>query len=246
MKGLSNALLELFSFKRGKSIVHNLDLRSRLVLTLTLIVISLIVNDVWICALMMIIALIILALTRMMGLWIRKSLMIWIIVIAILLVNGLIYSWNQAFILIFRFITFVASISTLTMTTSPDEVMAFLTSLRVNRKVMAIIMLALRFTYVLSGEATKIIDAQRVRGWGLKRRGLIKRLKPILIPLLVRAFQIVHNVAIAMDIRGFNSKTVRTSSLDVKLRRMDYLTITLSLSLLVAVIMMKFVFQCIS
>jgi len=92
-------------------------------------------------------------------------------------------------------------------------------------------MLSLRFTPIMVDEARKIMEAQEVRGWGFKKKNVLRRLKPIIIPLLVRAFQMIHNVVVTMDVRAFNSKIKRTTSLDLKLTMLDYIMMTISVTI---------------
>ncbi|MHC1629121.1 MAG: energy-coupling factor transporter transmembrane component T family protein [Candidatus Nezhaarchaeales archaeon] len=223
------SIFDLIRFEKKHTAFHKLDLRTRLIVVACLIALAIFFNNVIFLSCLILASSTILIIAKEIKRWLKNSLMIWIVMVLIVLVNGLLTSIYNGVILALRFLAFILSISILTMTTNPDEVIAFLTILRSNKKIMASFMLSLRFTPIMVDEARKIMEAQEVRGWSFKKKSILKRLKPIIIPLLVRAFQMIHNVVVTMDIRAFNSKVNRTTSFDVKLTILDYAVITISI-----------------
>ena len=77
-----------------------------------------------------------------------------------------------------------------------------------------IMSIALRFIPTLMDELDKIILAQKSRGSELSSGGLMTRIKafiPLMIPLFISAFQRAEELAIAMEVRGYDANVNRTS-----------------------------------
>ena len=223
------SIFDLIRFEKKYTAFHKLDLRTRFIIVMCLVVLTIFFNNIMLLLCLVLTSSIILIIAKEIKRWLKNSLIVWVIMILIFLINSFLTSIHHGTILALRFLSFILSISILTMTTNPDEVVALLTTLCSNKKIMASFMLSLRFTPIMVDEARKIMEAQEVRGWSFKKKSILKRLKPIIIPLLVRAFQMIHNVVVTMDIRAFNSKVNRTTSFDVKLTILDYAVITISI-----------------
>jgi len=222
------SIFNLIRFEKRYTLFHKLDLRTRFIVVMCLMVLTIFSNNITLLLCLIVTSSIILIIAKEIKRWIENSLMVWIIIALIILVNEFLTSIQYGMMLALRFLSFILSISILTMTTNPDEVIALLTTLCDNKKILASFMLSLRFAPIMVDEARKIMEAQEARGWGLKASAL-RRLKPIITPLLVRAFQIIHDVVIAMDARAFNSKTKRTTSLDIKFAVVDYIVMAISI-----------------
>ncbi|AYX90436.1 energy-coupling factor transporter transmembrane component T family protein [Staphylococcus cohnii] len=118
---------------------------------------------------------------------------------------------------------FIIMVSTImTLTTSPlDLTDAFerllypLKLIKVPVHLLSMMMsIALRFIPTLMNELDKIILAQKSRGSEISSGGLINRVKafiPLLIPLFISAFQRAEDLAIAMEVRGYETNKQRTS-----------------------------------
>jgi energy-coupling factor transport system permease protein len=64
--------------------------------------------------------------------------------------------------------------------------------------------------------ALAVLQAQRCRGLELARGGLVRRLRrfvPILVPVLIGALRRADRMAMALELRGFNSGRPRTTYL---------------------------------
>ncbi len=225
------SIFDLIRFEKKYTAFHKLDLRTRFIIVMCLVVLTIFFNNIMLLLCLVLTSSIILIIAKEIKRWLKNSLIVWVIMVLIFLINSFLTSIHHGTILALRFLSFILSISILTMTTNPDEVIALLTTLCSNKKIMASFMLSLRFTPIMVNEARKIMEAQEARGWGFKKRGVLRRLRPIIIPLLVRAFQIIHNVVITMDVRAFNSRTRRTTSLDQKLTMLDYIVMTISVAI---------------
>src|SRR5699024_7340420 len=118
---------------------------------------------------------------------------------------------------------FIIMISTImTLTTSPlDLTDAFemllytLKLIKIPVHLLSMMMsIALRFIPTLMNELDKIILAQKSRGSEISSGGLINRVKafiPLLVPLFISAFQRAEDLAIAMEVRGYETNKKRTS-----------------------------------
>ncbi|WP_317953640.1 energy-coupling factor transporter transmembrane component T [Staphylococcus sp. NWU MK-U1] len=121
-----------------------------------------------------------------------------------------------------RLITIVMVATILTLSTSPidltDAFEKLLTPLKWFKlpvhQLSMIMSIALRFIPTLMDELDKIILAQKSRGSELSSGSLMTRIKafiPLMIPLFISAFQRAEELAIAMEVRGYDANVKRTS-----------------------------------
>jgi energy-coupling factor transport system permease protein len=76
--------------------------------------------------------------------------------------------------------------------------------------------LSFRLVPVFFDAALAVLQAQRCRGLELARGGLVQRLRrfvPILVPVLIGALRRADRMAMALELRGFNSGRPRTTYL---------------------------------
>ncbi|MGC8722109.1 MAG: energy-coupling factor transporter transmembrane component T family protein [Caldisericaceae bacterium] len=88
------------------------------------------------------------------------------------------------------------------------------------------ISISLQFVPILFDETDRIMKAQISRGAEFNKGGFISRAKnflPLLLPLLLSAFNRADQLANAMEARGFVVGAKRTSYREVKFTRNDYL-----------------------
>jgi len=120
-----------------------------------------------------------------------------------------------------RLVFLVAGTSLLTLTTSPvalsDGIELLLKPLRVIRfpahELAMMMTIALRFIPTLIEEADKIMKAQMARGADFESGNLLKRAKamiPLLVPLFVSAFRRASDLAMAMEARCYHGGEGRT------------------------------------
>ena len=99
--------------------------------------------------------------------------------------------------------------------------------------------IALRFIPTLLEEADKIMKAQQARGADFESGGLMKRAKsliPILVPLFVGAFRIAQDLAMAMEARCYRGGENRTRMNEMKFRKRDYAAIVMMVLFLAVII----------
>ena len=97
--------------------------------------------------------------------------------------------------------------------------------------------LAFRLVPVFFDAALAVVAAQRCRGLELHRGGLVQRLRrfvPIIVPVLIGALRRADRMAMALELRGFNSGRPRTTYLRARAGRADAVAGTLAVVTAVA------------
>jgi len=138
----------------------------------------------------------------------------------------------------------------LTYTTSPisltdglELMLGPLKKIRVPVHELAMMMsIALRFIPTLIEETDKIMSAQKARGADFETGGIIKRARavlPLIIPLFVSAFRRADELATAMESRCYHGGEGRTRMKTLKMASRDYLALLWGALALAAVIMLR-------
>ncbi len=260
--------ITLGQFFPGKSIVHRLDPRTKLLLLIVYIV-ALFLAKSW-CSyglvLFFLIAVTCLgripfkAMTR--GL---KPMLVFIIFTAVLnlfytktgtlLVDWWIFEiWTDgiitAFFMVLRIMMLVCGTFLLTYTTSPialtdamERLLNPLKKLHVPVHELAMMMsIALRFIPTLIEETDKIISAQKARGADFETGSLMRRAKaliPILVPLFVSAFRRADELATAMECRCYHGGEGRTRLKILRYAGRDWIAFLVGALLLAGVIVLR-------
>lgn len=222
----------------GKSVLHRLDPRMKILLTIGYIVMLFTVsNPLGLCVgiLFLIFAYAISGIPPRM---ITKSLkpvipiIVFTTVLNMFFVKGdPLFDWwiihisrqglLTAVVMTIRIICLIAGTSLLTYTTSPialtdglERLMKPLKKIHFPVHELSMMMtIALRFIPTLIEETDKIMNAQKARGADLESGGIMQRAKalvPILIPLFVSAFRRADELALAMECRCYRGDVGRT------------------------------------
>jgi energy-coupling factor transport system permease protein len=133
---------------------------------------------------------------------------------------GFLYGLSTAI----RLDTFLAAGILFLTTTRVEEIAYALGRLRVPYKVGFTLMLAFRLVPVFFDAALAVLQAQRCRGLELSRGGLVRRLRrfvPVLVPVLIGALRRADRMAMALELRGFNSGRPRTTYLRARVGAAD-------------------------
>jgi energy-coupling factor transport system permease protein len=115
-----------------------------------------------------------------------------------------------------RLDTFLATSVLFLTTTRVEEVAYALGRLGVPYTVGFTLTLAFRLVPVFFDAAASVVEAQRCRGLEFGRGGLVVRLRrfvPVIVPVLIGALRRADRVAMALELRGFNSGRPRTTFL---------------------------------
>lgn len=130
--------------------------------------------------------------------------------------------------MVLRLVLLISGASLLSLTTTPvqladglESLMSPLKFIKVPVRDIAMIMsIALRFIPTLFDETNKIISAQKARGASFDTGNIFARVKamlPVLIPLIVNSFRRADELAFAMDARCYNATPNRTKMKKAKI-----------------------------
>ena len=244
----------------GRSPLHRIDPRIKIILTILYIVCSFICTNVISYGLLLLSAILLVIIGRVPFKIILKGLkgvliiLIFTSVINIFLTVGdtLLFEWKfikiyleglyaALFIIIRIAVLIIGTGMLLTYTTTPialtnaiEDLLSPLKKLHVPVHSFAMMMtIALRFIPTLSEETERIMTAQKARGADFSSGGLIKRAKaliPILIPLFVSAFNRAGDLATAMECRCYHGGEGRTRMNVRHVRFVDFIPLVLILA----------------
>ncbi len=255
----------------GSSIVHRLDPRLKILLTLAFIVMLFVGNNP-LCFFICIVALV--ALYRVAGIpgkmaWKSFRPLMLILVFTTLLniffVPGeALVSWGwftitkqgiyYAVMMVIRILILIAGSSLLTYTTSPilltdaiERLLFPVAKLGFPAHELAMMMtIALRMIPTLIEETDKIMNAQKARGANLDSGRLTARVRalvPVLIPLFLSAFRRADDLAMAMECRCYRGGEGRTRLRQLKFRRYDGVALAVCVAVFVLIGFSDGIFQ---
>ena len=249
----------------GNSIIHRLDPRFKIVITIIFIV-MLFMGDSFVClgigAVYTFLAIALSGIPLKMFLKSVKPLVPFLLITALLnlfLVSSgeLIWSWkfikitdqgiNISVFMIVRILLLIMGSSLLTYTTSPitltdaiERLLSPLKKLHFPVHELAMMMsIALRFIPTLIEETEKIMSAQKARGAELDSGSFMTRAKnliSILVPLFISSFRRADELATAMECRCYNGGEGRTRLRQLRSAPRDYIALAFTVLFLAAVI----------
>jgi energy-coupling factor transport system permease protein len=252
----------------GKSVVHRLDPRTKLVLTLVYIVALFMAASYYSYGLMVAVLISIIVVSGIRLKTILKSVKPLIIIIIFTFILNMFFTsgthelvsfWiiritlegvTMAAKMIVRLIMLIIGTFQLTYTTSPialtdglEKLMNPLKKIKVPVHELAMMMsIALRFIPTLIEETDKIISAQKARGADFESGNLIRRAKamlPILVPLFISAFRRADELAVAMESRCYHGGEGRTRMKQLRMKSRDAIALLSGAAVLTAVIVMS-------
>lgn len=149
-----------------------------------------------------------------------------------------------------QFVALVASAAVLTMTTVPSELVGGLEKLlRPLRRlgvpshdIAFMVSVAMRFVPTLLEEVERMKEAQSARGADFGSDGIVRRLRKLaslVIPLILCTFRRADELALAMEGRGYH-RGPRTYLRELKLTRADYAALLVIAVLLIGVEALRF------
>ncbi len=145
---------------------------------------------------------------------------------------------RTAFFMVLRIMMLISCTFLLTYTTSPirltdalESLLGPLKKLRVPVHELAMMMsIALRFIPLLIEETDKIMSAQKARGADFETGGLVQKAKsliPLLVPLFISAFRRADELATAMECRCYHGDAGRTKMLRLRYAGRDFAALVL-------------------
>ena len=256
--------ITLGQYYPGRSVIHRLDARTKIIATLLYIVELFIVNNfqgflIAAAALFAVIAasrvplrfifrgltavFLIIAFTFFLNLFMTDGRVLWQWKFLKITYEGL----SRAFFMAVRLVLLIIGSSMMTLTTKPieltdglEKLLKPLSRLGLPSHELALMMtIALRFIPTLMEETDKIIKAQQARGADFESGNLLQRAKnlvPILIPLFVSSFRIASDLALAMEARCYHGGDGRTRMNEIHFHRGDAVAAVLMVLFLALII----------
>lgn len=251
--------IALGQYYPSNSVLHRLDPRMKIILTVLYIVASFLCKNVLSFAALALSAIIIIAIGKIPLKIVFRGLKPVIIILVFTSFINVFWTkgeialiswkfiniylegiWSALFIVIRITSLIIGTSMFLTYTTTPieltdalEDLLSPLKKLHVPVHEFAMMMtIALRFIPTLVEETDRIMTAQKARGADFSSGGLIQRAKaliPILIPLFVSAFNRAGDLATAMECRCYTGGKGRTRMTVRKIRFVDFIPLIIIL-----------------
>ena len=250
------------------SVIHRMDARMKLFLTVLFVVAIFFVNTYFgfMLTAVFLLAIILLAKLPMMSVLKSVRAIIFIVIFAaiinLFMINEgeILWSWKSLHItdvavhttikMTLRLFLLISGASLLSLTTTPVEIadgteslMKPLKLIKVPVHDIAMIMsIALRFIPTLFEETNKIISAQKARGADFETGKITDRAKallPLLVPLFVSSFRRADELAVAMESRCYHGGEGRTRMKRLHMQLRDWVALLLGALVLAATIVMN-------
>lgn len=240
------AFLEVFQYTRQDSLIHRLDPRSKLVMTIALAVISLLFLEIFPLVLLLLFLLPLLIVAKSMKRWLKSMKGLSVLLVFILIFNTLLsnaqYPLNHSIALVLRLIALMTSFSLFFLTVHPDQLSQALIQMRVRFEFAFAMSMAMRYVPTLGQEAYAIMDAQKARGVELDKGNILKRVRniiPIIVPLIIVSIRRALSIAESMESRGFGASQNRTYMEKLSFRKRDWAVVILSILFMILMIYIR-------
>lgn len=248
----------------GSSIIHRLDPRTKLLMTIVYIAALFTAKSYFSYAFMLVLLVAYIKLSKIKIKTILKGIKPIIIIIIITAILNIFFTkgtpifeiwiitvtWEgirTAAFMVIRLVMLIAGTFLLTYTTSPialtDGMESLLNPLKKIKlpvhELSMMMSIALRFIPTLIEETGKIMSAQKARGADFETGNIIQKAKamlPLLVPLFISAFRRADELAIAMESRCYHGGEGRTRMKQLIMAQRDYFTLTLGLFSIACVI----------
>ncbi|MBR4108748.1 MAG: energy-coupling factor transporter transmembrane protein EcfT [Oscillospiraceae bacterium] len=252
----------------GKSPVHLLDPRTKLVL-LVVYIVALFLASSWVTYLLVFLFLaVVIAISKIPVKSIVKGMKPLVFILVFTGILNIFFTKGQkpifevwviavywegivrAIYMVLRILLLITGTFLLTYTTSPialtdglESLLNPLKKLRVPVHELAMMMcIALRFIPTLIEETDKIMSAQKARGADFENGNLFQKAKalvPILVPLFISAFRRADELATAMECRCYQGGDGRTKMKLLRYKLRDFKAYLIGMLLLTAVIVLR-------
>ena len=260
--------ITLGQYYPGKSPIHRLDARTKIIATLLFIVELFVVNNFWGFVIAAAAMFAVIGVSRVPLKFIFRGLTaVFLIIIFTFLINlfmvdgRVLWHWGiltityeglrRAFFMAVRLVLLIIGSSILTLCTKPieltdglEKLLKPLSKIGVPSHEIALMMtIALRFIPTLMEETDKIIKAQQARGADFESGNIVQRAKsliPILIPLFISSFRIAQDLALAMEARCYHGGDGRTRMNEIHFKRGDIVAGVILVAFLAAIILSRY------
>ena len=256
--------ITLGQFLPGNSVIHRMDPRTKLIITMLYIICIFFINTLLTYLLLAVFVGWVLFVSKIPLKMIIKSIkpififVLFTAVLNIFMTDGRVVFqfWfltatdkglYTALIMSLRLIFLVAETSVLTYTTSPivltdglEQLMSPLSRFGFPSHELAMMMtIALRFIPTIIEETDKIMKAQSARGAAFDTGNIFQKAKamiPVLVPLFISAFRRADELALAMECRGYHGGENRTKLHKLSMGRLDMAAFCISLLIMTLII----------
>ncbi|GAA0137171.1 energy-coupling factor transporter transmembrane protein EcfT [Paenibacillus sp. YSY-4.3] len=251
-----------------KSIIHKLDPRTKLLIVMFFMISALFLTTLVSYAMLAFMVAAAIAISKIPVSYIIKGLKpIWLIVIItsvfhifltqggeVLFQIGPLSFYEQgvlkAIMITVRIVLLLAMATLLTLTTKLSDLTSAIETLlsplrRIGvptQEIAMMMTLTIRFIPILLQETDKIMKAQRARGVNFSSGNVVKRLLnfiPIIVPVLMLAFQKAESASQAIEARGYRPGMQRTQLRTLVLQAIDYKAMLLCGLLLTVLIALR-------
>lgn len=249
--------MTLGQFFPGNSVLHRMDPRMKLALTVLYIVTIFLARNVYCYAALLVSAVLLVLLSRLSLKVVLRGLRPILFILAFTMILNIFFTKGEVVLLSFwkitiykegvvralfmalRVVVLVIGTSVfLTYTTSPivltdaiESVLSPLKKIRIPVHDFAMMLtIALRFIPTLVEETEKIMNAQKARGAAFDTGNLVRRARaliPVIIPLLVSSFGRADELATAMECRCYRGDVGRTRFVRMRLHARDFVALFL-------------------
>lgn len=255
-------------FFPGKSVIHRLDPRMKIVLTAVFIVLLFMAESIFSLSVGIIFMLGAFMISQIPFRLMIKSIkpivpiIIFTAVLNLFFISTgkiLVHLWivkitsggvKTSVFMVVRIVCLIIGTSLLTYTTSPialtdaiERLLSPLKKIRIPVHELSMMMtIALRFIPTLIEETDKIMSAQKARGADMETGSIIQRAKalvPILIPLFVSAFRRAEELALAMECRCYHGGDGRTRLKQLHIALRDFVALLVTVLFLAGVILIN-------
>ncbi|MDN5302363.1 MAG: energy-coupling factor transport system permease protein [Thermoanaerobacteraceae bacterium] len=253
----------------GNSIVHRLDPRTKIIITLVYMILLFILNNfegylfpvgfILLASMLSGISLrymvkglrpliVIIVLTFILNTFMIKGTVLYQIGPFDVTYEGL----YQGSFMAIRLVLLIVGTSLLTLTTSPialtdgiERLLSPAKKIGVPAHELAMMMtIALRFIPTLLEETDKIMKAQMARGADFESGNIIRRAKnmvPLLVPLFISAFRRADDLAMAMEARCYRGGENRSRMKELRMSSLDFITYIVFLIIVLGGIASRFI-----
>ncbi len=261
--------ITLGQYYPGRSAVHRLDARTKIIATLVYIAALFVIKNFWGFLIAGAALFAVIAISRVPVKFIFRGLTaVFLIIIFTFLINlfmvdgRVLWQWkflhityeglSRAFFMATRLVLLIIGSSMMTLTTKPmeltdglEKLMKPLSKIGVPSHEIALMMtIALRFIPTLMEETDKIIKAQQARGADFESGNLLQRARaliPILIPLFISSFRIAQDLALAMEARCYHGGEGRTRMNEIRFHGCDAVAAAFLIIFLGAIIASRYI-----
>lgn len=247
------------------SLMHLLDPRTKVVLWLGLAAPAILTNSILVSLTMFLLIVILAIVGRVSSIYLRNiARTILPVFTPILLIQSLFYPGGKtpvfvilpwlyfrqegivfAGILLTRLLAIFGGAYLLTLTTYPSDLMTSMQKMGLPLKVAYPLFSAIQIVPVIESRLQTVKEAQMSRGLRLQNVSLLRKLRnfvPLLTPLLLGAIEEAYRRSIALEARGFSSKTKKTFLRDLRVRPIDIGFLTASLLLIASLSILVLLF----